>query len=180
MPSLITLRTVDRFPEPLFTDLVSRLLHDADRRAVSARLFTPREQPPTPTAAQQVRIGAYAGDEMVGWSHAFLQHGGTLYVANSAVVPEYRRQGVYTRLIASMEDEAAKLGCLRIESHHRTGNPAVLIAKLKAGYTIVGTEFSGEMGLLVKMCKQLDASRGELLEARAGMVESAARFFDQR
>jgi len=48
---------------------------------------------------------------------------------------------------------------------------------LKAGYTIIGTEFSAEMGLLVKMAKQLDARRDAVFLARAGVLEGAARFF---
>lgn len=34
MTDTITLRTVDKFPEPAFTELVDRLLHDPDRRAI--------------------------------------------------------------------------------------------------------------------------------------------------
>jgi hypothetical protein len=79
--------------------------------------------------------------------------------------------------MAAMEEQARALRCSRIESHHRTANPGVIIAKLRAGYTIVGTEFSAEMGLLVKMVKPLGERRAELLQARAGVVEASARFF---
>lgn len=174
----ITIRSVDRFAEPAFTDLVNRLLHDPDRRAVGERLFGPPEAPPTPSQAQQVRVGAYRGDTLVGWSHAFLAPGWVLYVFNSAVEHEYRRQGLYMRLVAAIEEEARALHCLRIESHHRAANSAVLIAKLKAGYTIVGTEFVCEMGLLVKMSKHLDARRDAVFQARAGVLEGTARFFE--
>ena len=178
MAGPITIRTVDRFAEPAFTELVNRLLHDPDRRAVGERLFGPAAVPPPPSEARQLRIGAYDGDTLVGWSHAFLAPGGVLYVSNSAVEHEYRRQGLYTRLIAAVEAEASALHCLRVESHHRAANSAVLIAKLKAGYTIIGTEFTGEMGLLVKMCKLLDPRRDAVFQARAGVLEGAVRFFD--
>ena len=177
MPDAITLRTVERFAEPAFTELVNRLLHDPDRRMVAERLFGAPGVAPTPTQAQQVRIGAFDGDTLVGWSHAFLAPGGLLYVANSAVEHAFRRRGLYTRLVAAMEAEARALHCVRIESHHRAANSAVLIAKLKAGYTIVGTEYTGEMGLLVKMSKLLDARRDAVFQARAGVLEGTARFF---
>ena len=177
MPDVITLCTVDRFAEPAFTELVNQLLHDSDRRAIGERLFGPPGVAPTPTQAQQVRIGAFHGDKLVAWSHAFLAPGGLLYVSNSAVVHEYRRRGLYTRLVAAIEDEARTLHCIRVESHHRAANNPVLIAKLKAGYTIVGTEFTSEMGLLVKMSKQLDARRDAVFQARAGVLEGTARFF---
>ncbi|WP_427911448.1 GNAT family N-acetyltransferase [Ramlibacter sp. MMS24-I3-19] len=178
MTDAIEIRTVDRFAEPAFTALVDRLLHDSDRKAVNERLFGSQVVAPPPSQALQVRVGAYAGDTLVGWSHAFLAPGGVLYVSNSAVDHEYRRQGVYTRLVAAIEEEAKALHCLRVESHHRAANSAVLIAKLKAGYTIVGTEFQAEMGLLVKMAKPLDARRGAVFHARAGVLEGAVRFFE--
>ena len=177
MAEPVTLRTVERFPEPLFTELVHRLLHDPDRQEVSALFLPAPANAPTATAAQQIRIGAFAGEALVGWSHAYLYHGGSLHVANSAVLPEFRRQGIYTQLMAAVEAEAARLGCLRVESHHQATNAAVLIAKLKAGYIIVGTEFAGESGLLVKMAKPLDPARQRLLAARAGGLAAAARFF---
>ena len=173
----IELRVVERFAEPAFTELVDRLLHDPDRLAVGEEFFGLTGPKPTATQAQQVRIGAFSGDTLVGWSHAVLAHGGSLYVSNSAVEPEYRRQGLYTKLMAAMEEQARAMGCLRIESHHRAANSAVLIAKLEAGYTIVGTEFSGEMGLLVKMSKQLHPRRDAAFQARSGTIEGAARFF---
>jgi GNAT superfamily N-acetyltransferase len=177
MSDTIAIRTVDRFDEPAFTELVQALLWEPDRREVGERLFGAGNTTPPPSGARQVRIGAFAGEDLVGWSHAWLAPGGHLYVGNSAVVPRYRRQGVYTRLVSAIEDEARSLHCVRIESHHRAGNNAVLIAKLKAGYTIVGTEFTTEMGLLVKMARQLDERRHAVFHARAGVLEGSARFF---
>lgn len=177
MSDAIAIRTVDRFDEPAFTRLVGDLLWEPDRREVGERLFGADQGKPPSSGARPVRVGAFEGDDLVGWSHAWLQPGGYLYVGNSAVVPRCRRQGIYTRLIAAIEDEARSLHCVRVESHHRAANSAVLIAKLKAGYTIVGTEFTTEMGLLVKMAKQLDERRHAVFHARAGVLEGSARFF---
>lgn len=177
----VTLRPVERFAEPQFSELVQRLLHDPDRRVVSERFLgvpaIASAVAPAAATARQVRIGAFAGEALVGWSHAYVHHGAALYVASSAVVPEFRRQGIYTRLIAAMEAEALALGCLRVESHHQAANSAVLIAKLKAGYTIVGTEFAAETGLLVKMSRPLEPRWQALFGARSGTLEAAARFF---
>lgn len=177
MSTSIELRAVERFPEPMFTEIVHRLLHEPDRAVIAERFFGRSSLPAIPTQAQQVRIGAFASDRLVGWSHAFLQHGGTLYASNSGVESDCRRRGVYSRLVAAMEKEARALGCVRIESHHRAANTAVLIAKLRLGYMIVGTEFSNEMGVLVKLSKQLVPARAALWQARSGTVEAAARFF---
>ncbi len=177
MTDTITLRTVDQFPEPTFTELVSRLMHDPQRREISGRLFQRPDIEPAATQAQQVRIGAYAGELLVGWSHAFLGPGGVLYVSTSAVETALRRQGIYTRLVGAMEQEALALGCLQIESHHHAANADVLIAKLKLGYAVVGTEFSEKMGVLVKLSKQLEPSRHAVFAARSGILEGNARFF---
>lgn len=174
----VIFRAVERFPEPAFTELVDRVLHDPERRAIGERLFGPPSgTAPTASLAQQVRIGAFDGDTLVGWSHALLPQTGTMYVSNSGVVARYRRRGIYSGLVAAMEQQARALGCKRIESHHRAANSDVLIAKMKLGYVIVGTEFSAEMGLLVKLCKHLDVRRRELFDARSGIVEGAVRFF---
>lgn len=175
-PSL-TLQTVDRFDEPAFTELVDAVLHDPDRRAVAERLFGAAGASPPKSGAQQVRVGAFEGSTLVGWSHGWLLPGGVLYVGTSGVLPAFRRQGLYTRLVGAMEQQAQALGCTRIESHHRAANNAVLIAKMKAGYTIVGTEFSTEMGLLLKMCRQLDPRRAAVFRSRSGTLEEAARGF---
>lgn len=172
METPVTLRTVDRFPEPMFTSLVQWLLHGPERDTVQGRFFQ-REAASTPTQAQQIRIGAYAGEELIGWSHAYLQAGGVLHVANSAVLPAYRRKGVYTRLMQAVESEALALGCRRVESCHQTISAGVLIAKLKAGYLVVGTEFDAELGLLVRMAKNLASSRQQVLVGRAGTLEAA-------
>lgn len=179
MPGMngIEIRSVERFEEPLFTEMVDAILHDPDRRAVGNLLFGENRTPPPPSGAQQVRVGAFEGDVLVGWSHAWLLPGGILYVGNSGVRPEHRERGVYTALVAAIEQEARALGCLRVESHHRAGNSAVLIAKLKAGYTIIGTELSAEMGLLLKMCKYLDPRREAVFQARLGTIEGVLRRF---
>ncbi|MGZ5269548.1 MAG: GNAT family N-acetyltransferase [Ramlibacter sp.] len=173
----ITIRSVERFEEPVFTELVNALLHDPDRRPVGERLFGAGGPAPAKSGAHQVRVGAFDGEALVGWSHAWLLPGGQLYVGNSAVRPEYRRQGVYNGLMACVEAEARALGCVRVESHHRAENNAVIIAKLKAGYTIVGTEFVAEMGLLLKMCKHLDPRRDAVFRARVGTLEGTVRGF---
>lgn len=173
LASQIDVRAVDAFAEPAFTELVNLVFDDAQRVAVMQRLC------PQPLAAaalplQRVRIGAFDGDDLVGWSHGWREPGGQLYVASSAVLPRYRRQGVYTRLLAAIEEQALALGCRRVTSHQRADNSAVLIAKLKAGYFICGMEFSGEMGLLAKLARDLEPARRALFTARIAGIQASA------
>jgi GNAT superfamily N-acetyltransferase len=175
--SSISIQCVERFDEPAFTQLLDDVLFDPDRRQVGERYFGAPGAAPTKSGAHQLRVGAFAGQTLVGWSNGWVLPGGVVYVGNSGVVEAFRRRGVYTQLVAAIEQQALALGCPRVESHHRAANNAVLIAKMKAGYTIVGTEFTSEMGLLLKMSKQLDARRAGVFRARAGTIEEAARFF---
>lgn len=172
--SQIDIRVVDSFAEPAFTELVNAVFADAQRVAIMARLC------PQPVAApalplQRVRVGAFAGDTLVGWSHGWREPGGQFYVASSAVLPQYRRLGVYTRLLAAIEEQALALGCHRVTSHQRADNSAVLIAKLKAGYVICGMEFSSEMGLLAKLARDLDPARRALYKARIAAIQASDR-----
>ncbi len=172
--SRIDIRVVDSFAEPAFTQLVNAVFADAQRVAIMERLC-PR---PVVAAAvlplHRVRVGAFAGEALVGWSHGWREPGGQLCVASSAVLPQYRRQGIYTRLLAAIQEQALALGCHRVTSHQRADNSAVLIAKLKAGYVICGMEFSSEMGLLAKLARDLDPARHALFAARIAAIQASA------
>lgn len=171
--SQIEIRVVDSFAEPAFTELVNAVFDDAQRAAIMERLCPP-PQLAAALPLHRVRIGAFDGEALVGWSHGWREPGGQLYVASSAVLPPYQRQGVYTRLLAAIEAQALALGCRRVTSHQRADNSPVLIAKLKAGYVICGMEFSTEMGLLAKLARDLDPDRAALFAARiAGIQDSA-------
>lgn len=171
--SQIDIRVVDVFAEPAFTELVNLVFDDAQRVAAMERLC-PRPLAATALPLHRVRIGAFDGADLVGWSHGWREAGGQLYVASSAVLPPYRRQGVYTRLLAAIEEQALGLGCHRVTSHQRADNSAVLIAKLKAGYVICGMEFSSEMGLLAKLARDLDPARRALFTARIAGIQASA------
>jgi ribosomal protein S18 acetylase RimI-like enzyme len=165
---LIDIAFVAHFEEPLFTHLAERLFGEGSRRAHMESLAP---SPPRPAGAstpqlQRIRVGAFSGEHLVGWTHGWFEPGRQFYVANSAVLPEFRRRGVYTRLMSALEERLRAEGCVRICSQHQADNSAVLIAKLKSGFVVTGMEFSAEMGLLVKLVRHL--------------LEPHARFHAQR
>ena len=61
-------------------------------------------------------------------------------------------------------------GGITISSQHVATNNAVLIAKLRLGYVIAGTEYVDAMGLLVRLVLHLTAQRSALFAARTGML----------
>ena len=172
----IAIRRVDTFDEaalkaiaePIFGD-VARQQHlkeligsEAAERHAELRQSLPN--------AERIRIGAFDGDRLVGYSQGWFEVGGAFYIGSSAVDPDYRRQGLYTQLLKAIEHAVRDRGGITISSQHVATNNAVLIAKLKLGYVIAGTEYVEPMGLLVRLLLHLTAQRAALFAARTGML----------
>lgn len=170
---------VDRFNEPDFTAAAERIFGETTRRALMEacvggeelqRIDALRKSLPSP---ERIRIGAFDGDILAGWTTGWHEPGGVFYVTNSAVLPEYRRSGIYTRLAIAINEEAARRGCHTVTSKHVATNNAVLIAKLRLGFVISGMEFSEELGLLVRLSYTVSAARSRLYAERTGSLRNA-------
>ncbi len=85
-----------------------------------------------------------------------------LYMMNSAVLPKYRRQGHYKRLMFKVMERAKELGFQQISSLHLASNNDVIIPKLQAGFNITGMEISDQFGVFVKLAYYLNAFGQEL------------------
>lgn len=114
--SAIEIRPADKFPEPAFSRL-SRLVFADVQQASAAFEAVLREEGAGPPADQQgqppiVRFGAYDGDDLVGWSSGWMERGGIYYMANSGVLPDRRRQGIY----AGCWRPSAPMRCRRARS----------------------------------------------------------------
>lgn len=179
-PRAIRIAAVEQFDEPRFSELAERIFGDNARRALLDTLIGAEEREratglrgnlPQPA---RLRIGAFDGADLVGWTTGWFEPGGLFYVANSAVLPEYRRRGIYSALVTAMREQVAARGGFVIHSKHRADNNPVLIAKLRLGFVIHGMEFSEELGLLVKLICHLNPGRAELYAQRIGMLERPA------
>jgi GNAT superfamily N-acetyltransferase len=114
-----------------------------------------------------VRIGAFREDALVAWSVGWFEREGAFYMANSAVLPEHRRKGLYSEMVRRCIDEARKGGAATVRSRHVAANSAVLMAKLKLGFFITGGEYSEEFGYLVRMTYFLQEERLKLFLSRS-------------
>lgn len=138
----IDIRFTEKFPDPEFSRLQREVF--ADVQQVSGHLATVLRSEATnaPASPQQhapmFRVGAYAGDELVGWSCGHMERGDIFYVANSGVVAAYRRRGIYTALLNAIREHAVAQGAVAIRSQHSVVNNAVIIAKLRAGFHVSG------------------------------------------
>lgn len=70
----------------------------------------------------------------------------TIWIAFSYVLPEYRRQGIYTQLYVELKSHAVGKGFLCIESGVQLTNTAMLAAAQRAGRTPVSNTYSDVIG----------------------------------
>ena len=120
-----------------------------------------------------LRVGAFDGEELVGWTVGWFEREGAFYMANSAVLPTHRRRGIYAALVRRCLVEAAKGGAAVVRSRHVAENRAIQIAKLKLGFFITGSEYSEEYGFLIRMTYFLREERLKLFLGRSAPLAQA-------
>ena len=80
---------------------------------------------------------------------------GRYYMVNSILRPEWRGRGVYRALLGNAERAAAAAGFREMGSRHRADNNAVIVPKLRAGWTIAAFEVAPRFGLVVHLRRYL-------------------------
>jgi GNAT superfamily N-acetyltransferase len=170
----IELREVYRFDEPEFSHLVqTHLIGDLPVIPEStwlseSEVHASNELKRALGKVFALRIGAYQGDRLVGWSHGFQDGSDSFLMATSAVLPAYRRRGLYTKLVRAVLERTRAAGFQMIHSKHGMTNNPVLIAKLKLGFTISGLEMSDVHGALVRLRYLFNERRAAIAEMRVG------------
>ena len=96
--------TVDLFDEPQFTELSESIFPNAARTSARFRDLEHEELPGRKRVKEMhshlmLRVGAFYGDDLVGWTVGWFEREGAFYMANSAVLPGHRRKGIYTALV---------------------------------------------------------------------------------
>lgn len=119
----------------------------------------------------RLNLGLYHHDEFVGWSWGFQESNETFYMVNSAVFPEHRRKGLYTRLMEAVVEEATRQGFMRIYGRHNSMNNAIIISKLKAGFVITSLEVSIHFGVLVHLSYFTKPLNRKMMEYRVGEMK---------
>ena len=79
-------------------------------------------------------------DVLVAWSYGWQENAYNYYMCNSGVLKEHRRKGLYSTLLNETKNIVKEKGFQVIYSRHNATNNAVLIPKLKAGFTISNME----------------------------------------
>lgn len=108
--------------------------------------------------------------KLVGW-HYGEQNGYDEYrMRNSAILPEYRRQGIYSFLLKTVLELCTKEGFQVISSKHAITHNNIIIPKLKSGFIIVGTEISEKYGSLISLQYHVNKIRRQLFDYRSGIL----------
>ena len=178
----LTFRIVDKFPEPAYSTLVreafadyetSELLTEISNEEAAVRSATlVAALSPALGAVDDgvLRIGAFRGDALVGWTFARAEGASHFHMVNSGVAPLERRHGVYSKLAQLVIESARSRGCAAILSRHAANNNAVIIAKLKLGFFVSGFEYSEVYGPLVRLTYLLGERRRTLHRSRSAPI----------
>ena len=174
-------RVLEAFSEPAFTQLAREAFSDfgqpsqqlAEVLSAEAALRD-SDGSPRPLDPPPLRMGAFRGEQLVGWTCARAEAGHDLHMVNSGVARAERRQGVYSRLVQMTIEYATSHGYRSIKSRHVPMNNAVIIAKLRLGFQVSGFEYSEVYGPLVCLTHLVGEPRRALYRARATPIVPAA------
>jgi hypothetical protein len=176
-----TIRLVDRFEEPHYTQLAERIFFgdfpsvSYRRLASEAELARDQELRQRLSGRFMLRIGAFHRDELVGWTIGWQDTDNLFYMASSAILPEHRRRGHYRELLKGVLQRTKEEGFPVVYSRHLAGNNAVIIPKLKAGFVLTGMEVLEWAGTMVRMAFYHSDVRRECYETRVGLSKPSAR-----
>jgi ribosomal protein S18 acetylase RimI-like enzyme len=169
------LKVLHRFEEPLFKEWVQDFYY-REMGGVDVDQFLSEEERVSKSALEEklsspfrIRIGVFFEEKLVGWSFGWQESNATFFMANSGILPEHRRKGLYTQLISKVIEIASSKGFQVISSKHVAVNNAVIIPKLKAGFVVTGMELADDYGTMVILSYYMNESRKHLLNVRAGL-----------
>ena len=175
--SEVIFRVIDKFPVPEFSLLAAKAFSDYETSELLTQVLNAEAalKPKSLNTADDgaLRIGAFRGDSLIGWTLARPQGEGHIHMINSGVAPAHRNQGVYSKLVQLVIEHARSHGCVDIQSRHAASNNAVIVAKLKLGFFVSGFEYSEVYGPLVRLTFLLGELRRTLHRTRSSPIRRA-------
>jgi GNAT superfamily N-acetyltransferase len=169
------LAEVPRFPEPAFSQLMHATFFETTA-AISWRGLLGEEAMRRHEERRKawghgfsLRLGVWFEGDLVAWTYAWQDDYLRLYQGTSGVIPAHRRKGLYRALLIRLLRRATDEGFEEVHSKHLATNNNILVAKLKAGFFLTGTELNPSFGSLVTTSCPLVPERREALLVRTGM-----------
>jgi RimJ/RimL family protein N-acetyltransferase len=102
-----------------------------------------------------------ADDNPVGWFWGYMEYADTFFIDTFGLIPAYRGRGIYQAFMRTLIAYLTEVGYERVTVLTHANNRAMLIANLKAGFSIVGMEIRESTGAMVKLAYLLHADRRE-------------------
>lgn len=165
----IEYKIVDEFPKEIFDELVKRNLEDNGFFIRSWDYYFEGDQSYR-AEAKSVRIGAYDGDKLIGLSFGRSENKNRFMMNISLVEAEYRKQGVYSKLLEMMLDQTREFD--EIDSFHHLFNNKIIRLKLKYGFRIIGTDQTTMLGPRVRLRYFNNKKLLEIMEFRVGLTKT--------
>jgi RimJ/RimL family protein N-acetyltransferase len=109
-------------------------------------------------------------EKVAGWTWGYKDSRESFYMVNSAILPEHRGRGLYTRLLDETLKKLIEMGFQRIWSRHSMTNNAILVPKLKRGFVITATELNDAFGILIQLTYYTNRTRRKILDFRTGQT----------
>lgn len=90
-------------------------------------------------------------EEIVGWCWSRQRDHLCLDLVNAAVIPEYRRNGIYTLLLSDLLGRVCEDGFQWIVTEHVISDNPIIIANLKQGFVVTGLRTDVRFGNLLEL-----------------------------
>jgi GNAT superfamily N-acetyltransferase len=108
-------------------------------------------------------------DEFIGFSFGVQESPETFFMMASAVLPKYRRLGLYSGLVKVVLKRCEEVGFQKIYGTHCATNNAVLIPKLKLGFIFSKVELSDMFGTIIHLQYFTNPLRRKVMDYRSGL-----------
>jgi GNAT superfamily N-acetyltransferase len=116
----------------------------------------------------ELNLGVFYQDKMIAWSDGQQMSDNRYYMRNSAVLPQHRNQGIYSKLTDIVLEQTKQEGFLEIYSSHLATNNAILIAKMKKGFFITGMDLHPRFGTRINLTYSHSEELKMMYDFRAG------------
>ena len=116
----------------------------------------------------ELNLALFYKNEFVGWCSGDQHSAEAFYMRNSAILPDHRRKGLYSKMLEETIRVLTEKGFQKIYSRHNATNNPVIIPKLKAGFVISAMEVSDMFGTLVHLTYLTNPLRRKMMIYRTG------------
>lgn len=118
-----------------------------------------------------LRVGFFHDEQLVGWSFGMQISADTFRMVTTGVLPEYQRQGIYSKFLPVLAEHIKERGFQTILSRHYATDNQVIIPKLRFGFLISGFELTEQFGLLLRLSYVFNSTRRKIFHVRSGLAQ---------